>query len=157
MTNTDLDSAMFKQQVAEEFIAGETVHALSRQQASCGSLSRLQARIRSSPTPGRPSDDGTLNWIGTIYDEFECCGYRWVEALRHQGVVTTDSDYAKSKRLPRKAARRKTAATWSQIGEKCCTIRSCSWAVIAGNRSCGVPEIMLGAARRRIAARRRPG
>ena len=40
------------------------------------------------PSPAMLPDDGILDRIGTICDEFECYGYRRVgAALRHQGVV----------------------------------------------------------------------
>ena len=38
--------------------------------------------------PVRLDADTLLAWIGAIYDEFECYGYRRIgAALRHQGVV----------------------------------------------------------------------
>jgi hypothetical protein len=77
-------SIEFKRQVAQEYIAGETLHALSGRSPLMG-LSRSTYYDK----PSSPADDGAIvAAMIEICDEFENYGYRRVGAeLRHRGMA----------------------------------------------------------------------
>ena len=94
MTKHRSHSAAFKRQVAQEFVAGETLHGLSKRH-DCG-LSvaqgcRLMGAARSTfyDAPAVKLDDVEIaGRMQMICDEFEAYCYRRVGAgLRHQGVI----------------------------------------------------------------------
>jgi hypothetical protein len=81
MTKHRSHSAAFKRQVAEELIAGETLHALSKRM----DLSRSTFY----DPPSAPIDaDALLARLCATCDTFECDGYhRAGAALHHQSIV----------------------------------------------------------------------
>jgi HTH-like domain len=81
-------SIEFKRQVAQEFIAGESLYALSKRHDISRQLMGIGRSTFYDTPDARARDLTIVAEMKTICDEFEAYGYRRVDAeLRHRGIV----------------------------------------------------------------------